>query len=109
MTGSPFTSGGSVERKAAKFLWLVSAGALLGAVIATWLAPKSIIWYFTPPVQFGVNCQDPIRWALRKMMIAQGLGLLIGALFGIMGFIIVWRRAIHRRVDDELPPQRLPQ
>lgn len=81
-----------MERKTSKLLWLVTLGALLGGALATWLAPKSILWYFTPPVEFGVNCKNPIAWGLRKLEMAQGFGLVVGALFGLMVFVIVWRR-----------------
>jgi hypothetical protein len=93
-----------VERKWSKFLWLITLGGLLGAGIATWLAPKSIAWYFAPPVEFGVNCKPAVEWALQKMRIAQGLGLLIGALFGLMFFIILWKRQNGRAVPVQQQP-----
>ena len=64
-------------------LWLTVVGSLIGAVLSTWLAPKMIAWYFTPPAQMGFNCVDPIQWALGKLQVAQAFGILLGAALGL--------------------------
>lgn len=72
-------------------LWLTMIGSLVGAVLSTWLAPKMIAWYFTPPAQMGFNCVDPIQWALGKLQFAQVLGIILGAVLGFTIFFTAFR------------------
>jgi hypothetical protein len=67
----------------AGWTWAFALGAIVGVLLLTWLAPFFIAWYFEPPVEFGVSCTDPIRWALRRFQKAQFAGLLIGG-FGAL-------------------------
>jgi hypothetical protein len=67
-------------------------GALLGAVLSTWLAPKIIAWYFTPPAQIGLTCVEPIQWALGKLQVAQAVGLILGAAAGIFAYFSLFKR-----------------
>lgn len=69
-------------------LW-VSVSAILGVILASWLAPKGIAWYFDPPVDIGVNCRAATEWSMRRLLIAQGGGLSIGA---VAGFVISMTR-----------------
>lgn len=67
-------------------------GALLGAVLSTWLAPKMIAWYFTPPVEFGINCNPPIVWALHRMQLAQATGVFVGFILFLVLFMVFSKR-----------------
>jgi hypothetical protein len=61
---------------------------LLGGVVAGWVAPKMIGWYFTPPVNIGINCTAPIDWALSHFQMAEMAGIIIGAIVGLVIFIL---------------------
>jgi hypothetical protein len=67
-------------------------GALFGAVLTTWLAPKVIVWYFEPPAQYGFNCKAPIEWSLQHFQITQLVGIFGGALIGLTLGLTVFRR-----------------
>lgn len=70
-------------------------GALLGAVLTTWLAPKVIVWYFEPPAQYGFNCRAPIEWSLHHFQVTQIVGIVLGGLIGLLlGFTILKRKEI---------------
>jgi hypothetical protein len=58
--------------------WFFVLGALGGTLLASWIAPGAIAWYFEPPVEFGVSCGEPIRWALQRFRRAQLWGMLAG-------------------------------
>lgn len=73
-------------------LWLIAIFAILGNVLATWLAPKMITWYFTPPAQLGFTCTEPIDWALSRFRAAQMWGLALGAVLGLVVYFLVKRR-----------------
>ena len=73
-------------------LWLMAAFGLLGNVLATWLAPKFIAWYFNPPAQVGFSCVEPIQWALSRFRAAQFWGLGLGVLLGVVVYFLVRRR-----------------
>ena len=76
-----------------RFLWLAGLGAAVGGFLATWLSPKMIAWYFSPPVDFGINCRAPIEWALRRFQWAQFSGLCLGALTGIILGLLLKKRS----------------
>jgi len=63
--------------------WVFLFGALGGALLVSWIAPSFIAWYFQPPVEFGVSCTDPIRWALQRLRRAQMWGLLAGGILAV--------------------------
>ena len=67
-------------------------GALIGGLLASWLSPKVIAWYFRPPAQIGLNCSEPIEWALGKMQVALGVGIVAGAVAGIVLYSVFARR-----------------
>ncbi len=81
-------------------LWLTAVGALIGGVLSTWLAPKMIAWYFTPPAQMGFNCVDPINWALHKMLVAQLSGIGVGAICGVAFYFTVFKGRGGRGRDE---------
>lgn len=68
--------------------WL-TIGCVLGGIATSWLAPKAIAWYFTPPIEMALNCKTPIEWALHKLQLAQLFGTLTGGiLFLILGLTV---------------------
>jgi len=63
--------------------WTI-AFSVVGVLFATWIAPKTIAWYFEPPAALGISCKPSIEWALAKLQYAQIVGLLIGAGSGLI-------------------------
>jgi len=74
-------------------------GALLGALLASWLAPKGIAWYFDPPVNIGVNCREATEWSMSRLLIAQFWGLIAGVV-GSLGVATLFRRKRARMNQD---------
>jgi len=74
------------------WIWLLLAGAFLGNVLVTWLAPKVIAWYFEPPAQFGFNCVAPIEWALTRMKWSQAVGSAVGGIIGVVLYFMTARK-----------------
>jgi hypothetical protein len=73
-------------------LYFALGGAGVGAVLTIWLAPRMIMWYFTPPVETGINCSAPIAWALSRLRWAELWGVIVGAAVGLVVYGFVQRR-----------------
>src|ERR1700682_6331129 len=62
--------------------------ALLFGLLATWLGPKMISYWYTPPVPAGAasafNCTDAVNWAMNKLVLTQLIGSLIGIVVGLV-------------------------
>ena len=63
-------------------IYVLSASFIVGA-IASFLAPRFLSWYASPPVPIGVTCDMAISWAMEKLMLSQVIGLGIGAIIGM--------------------------
>lgn len=74
-------------QKKSKMPWVLGTGGLIGGVLATWLAPGTIQWYFTPPAQFGFNCAAPIEWALQRFQWAQAGGIVAGVIIALLVYL----------------------
>jgi hypothetical protein len=75
-----------------KFLWMMIAGGLLGALLFAWFSPHLIVWYFSPPSDLSISCKPAVEWAIityRKIMFT---GVLIGAITGGI-FFFAFRRS----------------
>ena len=59
-------------------------GGALAEILVTWLGPKYIVWFFEPPVQFGISCREPLTWALGRMQTLQIGALVVGAILGVV-------------------------
>jgi tetrahydromethanopterin S-methyltransferase subunit C len=59
-------------------------GGVVGIGIMTWLGPKMIGLVLTPPVSFGVNCEPAAAYSMQKLIIAQIVGLVVGALLTLL-------------------------
>lgn len=70
-----------------KLLNLSLICAFLLAGVATWVSPRLLAWYASPPVAIGVTCDPAMRWAMEKMMIGQVVGALAGALVGFILYL----------------------
>jgi tellurite resistance protein TehA-like permease len=67
--------------------------ALIFGLLATWLGPKMISYWYTPPVPAGAasafNCTDAVNWAMNKLVLTQLIGSLIGIVVGIVLGIVM--------------------
>src|SRR3989475_11882545 len=77
--------------------------ALIFGLLATWLGPKMIAYWYAPPVPAGAasafNCTDAVQWAMHKLVLTQIVGTLAGAVIGlVIGFVA------GRRKEPPPPP-----
>ena len=80
----------------------VTVSALISAIVfgllATWLGPKMIAYWYAPPVPSGAasafNCTDAVAWAMHKLVLTQIVGTLGGAAIGAI-IALVARRNTH--------------
>lgn len=68
-------------------LYTMGATGLVGAIIATLIAPTIIRVLFTPPVSFGVNCEPAATWSMESVIKSQVIGIVVGALVGLVLYI----------------------
>ena len=70
---------------------------LVGAFLASWIAPKAISWYFDPPVNIGFNCGEATAWSMSRLQLSQLVGLGIGCVGGL-----AWTIRSARRRNETL-------
>jgi hypothetical protein len=58
-------------------------GILFG-ILATWLGPKMIAYYYAPPVPTAFACNDSIAWAMNKLVLTQLIGTGLGFVIGLI-------------------------
>ncbi len=71
------------------------AGAIVGAIVASVIAPGFIAWYVTPGAEGQALCNCPVLAAAvtRQLLQWQTAGALTGAvLFGVVGALVIKRR-----------------
>jgi hypothetical protein len=71
-------------------LILVLAGALVGAVVASFIVPPALAWYSSPgglpegaQIQAVVQIPEVIRYATTHLIRGQAIGAAIGAAVGL--------------------------
>ena len=78
--------------------------ALIFGLLATWLGPKMISYWYTPPVPAGAasafNCTDAVNWAMNKLVLTQLVGTVIGVVVGIVLGVLMHRKPV--------PPPAIP-
>ncbi|MBX7231798.1 MAG: hypothetical protein K1X29_06905 [Bdellovibrionales bacterium] len=65
-----------------RFICFILFGALFVSTLATWLSPRLVSWYASPPVAIGVTCDPAMKWAMNKLIVGQSIGLAVGACLG---------------------------
>ena len=70
-----------------KFLSVCFGVGIIGAVVATWIAPRVISMLVTPPVSFSTNCEPAATWATDKLITSQVAGLIIGMIIACLWLI----------------------
>ena len=73
-------------------LYFAFGGAFISAILTTWLAPRMIKWWFTPPVETVPRCSEAIAWALSRLQWAQLWGVIVGIVVGLVVYGFVQRR-----------------
>jgi len=66
-------------------------GMVLGVVLATWLGPKVLLWWFEPPADIGINYRPAIEWAMNRLVWIQIVGIGLGLILGIMAGLAIRR------------------
>jgi hypothetical protein len=73
-----------------KTLIFVLAGALLGAIVASFIVPPALAWYSSPgglpqgaQIQAVVQIPEVIRYATSHLIRGQAIGAVIGAAIGL--------------------------
>ncbi len=82
---------GVKNRNSLILLWLLLS-AFAGGAVATWVAPRTIAWYFEPPVEIGVNCRPATEWAMAGLMKAQMWGMIAGFVLAAVVLFLKTRR-----------------
>jgi F0F1-type ATP synthase assembly protein I len=84
-----------------RVLTSICVGALVGIILTTWLGPRILTWWFTPPAGVMLtNASEAVRWGMDRLVHAQVISLLIGALLGLVAGVLLFRR------KGALPPPR---
>jgi hypothetical protein len=69
--------------------------ALVFGILASWLGPKMIAYWYEPPVPTGggsvFHCGDAVRWAMSRLVWTQVIGSAIGAVIGLVIGLLVGR------------------
>lgn len=82
-----------------RFIKKLILGGILGLIITSIVAPKLIIWYYTPPSQIPFNCKPSMEWAFDILNKAQVIGVLVGVF--LMSFFIALSRIGHESKNKE--------
>ncbi|MGE3386855.1 MAG: hypothetical protein AB7K41_09025 [Bdellovibrionales bacterium] len=69
----------------------------------TFLAPRMLAWYATPPVDIGVSCDAAIHWGMSKLIAIQLAGMVLGAIMGAVMFF--WIRGKSTPTAPATPAQ----
>ena len=90
-------------------LILALVGAIIGAVIASYVVPPALAWYTAPgglpegaQIQAVVQIPEVIRYATGKLIRGQLIGAAIGATIGLVLGIVLGFRGRTRRAGP--PP-----
>lgn len=69
--------------------------ALAFGILASWLGPKMIAYWYAPPVPSGMasalNCTDAVNWAMGRLVWTQIIGSGVGAIVGIIIGVLLRR------------------
>lgn len=73
-----------------KYLLFIVIGVVLGDFAATFFGPSLLAWWFEPPVNTPINCTEPIKWAMERLVTLQltgsGIGLFLGLIASLFFF-----------------------
>ncbi len=81
--------------------------ALLFGLLACWLGPKVITYWYAPPVGAGnmPNCTDAVSWAMRQLVLTQLIASAAGAVVGLVIGALIGRRKTGAPPVASAPPK----
>ncbi len=79
--------------KTKSFLIAALVGGFTLHVLATWVAPSGIVWYFDPPVKFGVSCSEAVSWSLERFRTIQLIAFGIGVPVGVASYFMFQKKS----------------
>jgi membrane associated rhomboid family serine protease len=86
--------------------------AILFGILATWLGPRMIAYWYAPPVPSGAasafNCTDAVSWAMGKLVLTQIAGTLAGAVIGLVIGILLARKKAAPVAATPAPTTKAP-
>ncbi len=89
------------------------AGALLGVIVTSLIVPPALSWYTAPgglpqgaQIQAIVQIPEVIRYATGKLMRAQLIGGIVGAVLGLALGIFLIRRSRRATVAAPATPAK---
>src|SRR5438477_396639 len=95
-------------------LILVLAGALVGALVASWIVPPALAWYTSPggltrgaEVHAVVQISEVIRYSTSRLLRGQLIGATIGAAMGLVLGIVVDVRSRRRPTLSASPTHKI--
>ena len=71
-----------------KWMSLMTLGAILGHLLASYVGPKVLKWYFAPPVTGWADCSPAVAWGMSRLILIQLLGLVMGC---IVAALLGWK------------------
>ncbi len=97
-------------RTVRNFVLLALVGAIVGAVIASLLAPGIIAWYQSPGGGAAMcDCATVSRQTVSQLIRTQLAGAAIGAVAFLVAGVLIKRGGGRKRVEPPAePPQRDP-
>ena len=100
----------STLRLMTRVLGWMCAGALIAVILATWLAPSFLLWWFTPPTGLSMTFDAPkaIQWGMSRMVRAQVTALVLGAIAGLVVAVLLRRKSATPPPRQSVPstPQK---
>jgi hypothetical protein len=84
-----------------RLLFYINTGALLGAILSSWLGPKGIAWYFDPPVNIGINCKSATEWSMSNLIRLQLIGIFAGAVLSLIFKSIFDSKRKNKLIDND--------
>ena len=69
--------------------------AIVFGILATWLGPRMISYYYAPPVTNSLSsaCNESITWAMNKLVLTQLVGTALGLVIGLVIGIVMRKKA----------------
>jgi hypothetical protein len=84
-------------------LLLMLTGALVGAIVASFLVPPMLSWYTAPgglpqgaQVQAVVQIPEVVRYVTSRLLWGQSIGAAIGAALGLTASFLTRRRGVPK-------------